>query len=411
MTEIKCSNCGHLMQVSQEVFDSLAAQVQEKVIAREVTRIKEEYDVKFKLLRAELENAERKNNEQLSKKLSEKEIELSMLRADVKAKVAEVNIRMKDILAVKENEINELKNQIKAEKNETRLQLQTQKVQSDAVIRDLEEQVKVAKDMKLRLSTKMLGETLEQHCAIEFANAQSLGLFPDAKFEKDNDTRPGGTKGDFVFRDYVDGQEYVSIMFEMKNEADETVTKHKNADFFEKLDKDRREKNCEFAVLVSMLERDSERYNAGIVNIHNYDKMYVIRPQLFMQTIAIIANNAKRNMKEIVRLRHELELARSQSVDVSNFEEKRNRFAQEFSNWVQAGVKKHNDAIAKIDKAIAGLETQIKTLQDVKKSFEASDKKFIKASDEFSETFTVKTLTRGNKTMKRLFDEARGEET
>lgn len=250
------------------------------------------------------------------------------------------------------------------------------------------------KDLKTRMSTKMVGETLEAHCSNIF-NAEMRPMFPNAYFEKDNDAS-GGSKGDFIFRDYDEGTEYISIMFEMKNEMDETATKHKNEDFFKKLDADRNEKGCEYAVLVSLLESDSELYNVGIVDVSwKFPKMFVIRPQFFKSLIMLLVNASK----NAVAYKKELQLARSQNVDVTNFENKLIDFRNKFGDHYARATGKFEDAIKQIDDTI-------KKLQAVKKSFEQSEN-YLRLANQDTEDLTIRKLTFKNPTMKAKFDEAR----
>jgi hypothetical protein len=261
-------------------------------------------------------------------------------------------------------------------------------------LRFAQEQVDYYKDLKTRMSTKMVGETLETHCSTIF-NGELRPLFPNAYFEKDNDAS-GGSKGDFIFRDYEDGTEYISIMFEMKNEMDETATKHRNEDFFRKLDADRTAKGCEYAVLVSLLEPDSELYNGGIVDVsYRYPKMYVIRPQFFKAMITLLVNAAKKT----VEFRRQLAIARSQSVDVTNFEGQLEAFKDAFGRNYRLASDKFKTAVDEIDKSIAHL-------QKIKDALIGSENNLRLANDK-AEALTIKKLTRGNPTMKAKFDEAR----
>ena len=263
----------------------------------------------------------------------------------------------------------------------------------DAQLKAAQEQIAYYKEMKLRLSTKMVGETLEQHCATEFARIRPL--FPFAYFEKDNEV-VGGTKGDFVFKDRSeDGVEYISIMFEMKNENDETATKHKNEDFLAKLDTDRQKKNCEYAVLVSMLEPESELYNGGIVDMsHRYEKMYVIRPQFFVPLITLLCQANRKSLDT----KRELALIKQQQIDVTNFEEKLTTFKDAFTRNVRLANDRFQDAIEEIDKTIAHLTKVRENLIKSGDNLSAADKKL--------QEVTVKRLTYGNPTMKAKFDEA-----
>ncbi|MBO4738072.1 MAG: DUF2130 domain-containing protein, partial [Bacteroidales bacterium] len=249
-------------------------------------------------------------------------------------------------------------------------------------------------DLKAKMSTKMIGETLEIHCSTSYEQ-QMRAMLPNAYFEKDNDIS-GGTKGDFIFRDYENGIEYVSIMFEMKNEADTTATKHKNEDFFKKLDEDRKKKNCEFAVLVSLLEPDSELYNGGIVNVsHKFDKMYVIRPQFFIPIISLLVQTSKKSLE----YKKQLAIAKSQSVDVTNFEEKLMDFQTKFGKNVELAKAKFDDAIKNIDDTIT-------KLQKVRDALLGSENNLRLANDK-AQDLSIKKLTRGNPTMEQKFKEAR----
>ena len=261
-------------------------------------------------------------------------------------------------------------------------------------LRIANEEVERLKDFKARLSTKMVGETLEAHCSNVF-NGEMRPMFPNAFFEKDNDAS-SGSKGDFIFRDVEDGTEYISIMFEMKNEMDETATKHKNEDFFRKLDQDRNEKKCEYAVLVSLLEPESELYNTGIVDVsYRYPKMFVIRPQFFKSLIMLLVNAAKNT----VGYKKELALARSQNVDVTNFENKLIDFRTKFGDHYTRASGKFKDAIDQID-------ATIKKLEGIKKSFEQSEN-YLRLANQDTEELTIRKLTYKNPTMKAKFDEAR----
>jgi hypothetical protein len=255
-----------------------------------------------------------------------------------------------------------------------------------------QKEVDFYKDFKAKMSTKMLGETLEQHCAVLFEK-NLRPMMPNAYFAKDNDVLQN-TKGDFIFRDKVDGQEYISIMFEMKNEADTTATKNSNEKFFEKLDEDRKKKGCEYAVLVSMLEPESELYNQGIVAVHQYEKMYVVRPQLFTTLIMLLCQTCRKT----VDTRRELELMRSQQVDVTKFEQKLMGFQEDFGKHVMSAHKNYEAAIKSID-------ASIKNLESVKKALSTSANQLRLANNDAME-LSIRKLTYGNPTMKKLFEEA-----
>lgn len=303
--------------------------------------------------------------------------------------------------------ITELTSRLEAQRLASEKQELELREQHKLMLKAKDEEIERYRDMKSRLSTKMLGETLEQHCYNVFNIARSQGGFRSAYFEKDNDAS-SGSKGDFIFRDYIDGEECLSIMFEMKNEADLTATKHRNEDFFAKLDRDRREKGCEYAVLVSTLEADNELYNEGIVDVsYRFEKMYVVRPQFFMPVISLLSQSSRRTAATVVALRRELSVARAQSIDVTRFEERRDKFAGEFMKFVDAHRKKHDEAIASIDRAIEDAEKQIDRLRKIKALFDTSTQKLVRAGEVIENDFTIKKLTHGNPTMRAKFADAR----
>ncbi len=326
-------------------------------------------------------------------------LEALLTKSDSEKKLAisEEKQRVQDILNKKDNELKDLKNQILNVEKESAIRENGLKAEYESQLKLKEEEVAHYRDFKARQSTKMVGETLEQHCQVEF-NRLRVSAFPNAYFDKDNDVK-GGSKGDFIFRDYVEGlntnglkTEYVSIMFEMKNECDTTSTKHKNEDFLAKLDKDRREKKCEYAVLVSLLELDNELYNQGIVDLsYRYEKMYVIRPQFFIPLISLLTHANKNS----IGYRHELELVRQQSVDVSKFEEQLNEFKEKFGNNYRLASEKFQGAILEIDKTIDHL-------QKVKESLLGSERNLRLANDKATD-LTIKKLTKGNATMTAKF--------
>ena len=350
-------------------------------------------------LKKDLQAAEQQKNAAVQLALAEKEKMIGQLRAQLTESVSKEKVavlkeqqRYGEALKQKELEIASLKSGVEAQKLETASKLAAQKDKYESELRMVREQVDYYKDMKTRLSTKMVGETLEIHCSTEFNRVRPL--FPNAYFEKDNDAS-GGSKGDFIFRDYEDGIEYVSIMFEMKNELDETATKHKNEDFFKKLDADRTAKNCEFAVLVSLLEPDSELYNTGIVDVsYRYPKMYVIRPQFFIPLITLLVQTSKKS----VEYKKQLVIAQNQSVDVRNFEQQLLDFKDKFGRNYRIASEKFQKAIEEIDKSIDHL-------QKIKDALIGSENNLRLANDK-AEDLTIKKLTRGNPTMKGLFDKA-----
>ncbi len=301
--------------------------------------------------------------------------------------------KISETLQDRDNKIAQLQAQQEVERSKATAREQTIKSEYETQLKYAKEEVERIKDMKARLSTKMVGETLEAHCSTEFNRMRPL--FPNAYFEKDNDAS-GGSKGDFIFRDKEDGFEYISIMFEMKNEMDETATKHKNEDFLAKLDKDRNAKGCEFAVLVSLLEPDNELYNGGIVDMsHRYPKMYVIRPQFFIPLITLLVQTSKKS----VELQRQLSIAKNQSVDVTNFESQLLEFRDKFGRNYRLASEKFQTAIAEIDKSISHL-------QKIKDALIGSENNLRLANDK-AQDLTIKKLTRGNPTMKAKFEETR----
>lgn len=434
MTELRCPNCGKVFSVNEADYAAIVSQVKNTEFQQELDRRVAELHEKQQ---AELENKELKAKQdyeqrlgakvvELSKKdaeiarlteqvssavqaerlkfnqeLAEKDTEINKLKAQaeqqeqmVQVAVLQEQNKAKDDIQAKDAVIAELRSQMAAEKNAALQREQSQKDHYEQELRQKQELVDYYKDLKARLSTKMVGETLEAHCSTQF-NSTMRPVLPNAYFEKDNDAS-GGSKGDFIFRDYVGDTEYVSIMFEMKNEMDTTSTKHKNEDFLAKLDKDRNEKKCEYAVLVSLLEPDSELYNTGIVDVsYRYPKMYVIRPQFFLPLISLLVQTSQKS----VQLQQELALAKQQSVDVTNFESRLDDFKDKFGTYCVRASKKFEDAIKQIDETIS-------KLQKVKENLIGSENS-LRLANKNAEDLTIKKLTRGNPTMKKKFDEAR----
>ena len=373
MKELKCPKCGTMFTVDEADFNSIVSQVRNQEFAAEVK--KREQEIRD-LYATREQMAKQQAETQLQQSMADKDREILRIQTEMQKKVDELQAAAE--LYTKETELN-----IKQLNDEHRILLEAK-----------QREVEFYKDLKARMSTKMIGETLEQHCSILFEQTLRAAM-PNAYFEKDNDAT-GGSKGDFIFRDFVNGEEYVSIMFEMKNEADTTKKKHKNEDFFEKLDKDRTKKGCEYAVLVSLLEPDNELYNGGIVDVsHRYDKMFVVRPQCFIPIINLIV---KANQKTI-EVQRQLAIAKSQSLDVTKFENKLNEFKEKFGkNYLKAN-EKFNEAIKAIDQTIIQLE-------NIKAALLGSDEQLQKANIR-AQNLTIKTLTHGNPTMKKLFEEAR----
>ena len=341
-----------------------------------------------------------KNKEELLKLKSELEQEKSKHESNIKI----LELQNKEVLnqqkSSSEKEIDELTNKIKLLEGEilkieadNKNKINEKEAEFGRILKTKEEEISHYRDLKLRLSTKMIGETLEKHCENEF-NRIRMAAFPTAYFEKDNDSK-SGSKGDYIFREKsIDGVEFISIMFEMKNEMDTTSTKHKNEDFFKELDKDRNEKNCEYAVLVSMLEADNEFYNQGIVDVsYRYPKMYVIRPQFFIPLITILRNSALNNLSTI----KELEIAKNQNIDITNFEDNLKAFQEEFGRNYNLASNHFNAAIAEIDNTI-------KHLNKIKESLTKSENQLRLANDK-AQDVSVNKLVKGNPTMKKKFDE------
>lgn len=364
--------------------------------------------------KSELALAEAERVKAVAEVEAKKNSEISQLQnaldhKDSERELAVVNERNAQLAAIsaRDKEITVLSAEMKVQQTEMTNRLNELAMMHNRELQNRDEEIERLREMKMRLSTKMVGETLEQHCAMEFSRMRSMGMFPNAFFGKDNDTSIGGTKGDFIFRDYIDGQEYISIMFEMKNEAEDTATKHRNSDFYAKLDKDRRDKNCQFAVLVSLLERDNEAFNEGIFWVYDRERMYVVRPQMFIRIIAMLCQIARQNFMEVRSLNKQLEEANAQNVDVSNFEKKRDQVVHKISELINNSVKKNRDALEGIDKAINALYKQIEQLEKIKRSFEDSSIKLERANDSLQNDFTIKKLTWGNKVVQQLFAEAR----
>ena len=324
MNEIKCPNCGTIFKIDETEYDSIVKQIRDKEFEKEIS-LREQEHTKDK--ESAIKLAEAHLRDELTKQLTERDLEITNLKNELKTKEEQTQSKLeqeyKDELNKRELDISDLNIELVVKSKEFELKQNSIKDSYESKLKDKDEQIAYYKDFKAKQSTKMIGESLEQHCSIEFNRLRPL--FKNAYFDKDNDARTG-SKGDFIFRDYDDdGNEIVSIMFEMKNEADTTATKHKNEDFFKELDKDRKEKKCEYAVLVSLLESDNDYYNDGIVDVsHLYEKMYVIRPQFFIPLITLIRNLANKSLE----YRKELELIKNQNIDITHFEENINAFKE-----------------------------------------------------------------------------------
>ncbi len=426
MQEIKCPKCGEVFQVDESGYAAIVKQVRDKEFEKEVSAHEKQFiaekESAIKLAKAETEKA-------FSKTLNKKELQISELQSKLSAENDSKKLAVKEVSAEKDAEILRLKAQIDscekdkelavgkvinekdkelAEKDscivkltgqlettekENQLKEQSLKEQYEEKLRFKDEEIAHYKDFKSKLSTKMIGESLEQHCEIEFNRLRPTG-FKNAYFEKDNDAKTG-SKGDYIYRESDEnGLEFISIMFEMKNEMDSTSTKKKNEDFLKELDKDRREKNCEYAVLVSLLEPDSELYNTGIVDMsHRYPKMYVIRPQFFIPMITILRNASLNSLQ----YKQELAVIRNQNIDISHFEEDMNDFKTKFAKNYELASKKFKLAIDEIDKTIDHLQKTKDALLSSENNLRLANNK--------AEDLSIKRLTRNNPTMAAKFKE------
>lgn len=436
MQEIKCPNCGKTFVVDDSGYAQIARQVRDSEFDRALRQrerdIAEAKEKEFELARMRqkeafdraLAEAERRveqlaaqltsseTEKQLAvseavgkqaEKLAEAERRVEQLKAQLQGGEADKKLAVSEAVREKEKELSEqaaemaeLKNRLAQQETESQLKAQSMQREYESRLKQKDEMIEYYKDFKARQSTKMIGESLEQHCLSQF-NALRMTAFPDAYFEKDNDAR-SGSKGDFIFRESRDGVEFISIMFEMKNEADETATKHKNEDFFRELDKDRREKKCEYAVLVSLLEADSELYNNGIVDVsYKYEKMYVIRPQFFIPIITLLRNAALGSLK----YRQELEVARNQQIDILHFEENMNAFKEGFGRNYRLASEKFRLAIEEIDKTIAHLQ---KTKEGL-----LSSENNLRLANSKAEDLSIKRLTKNAPSVREMFDAAKNE--
>ena len=390
VNEIRCPNCGKVFQVDEAGFASIVSQVRNELFEKEVA---DRTDSIRRETAALQEKAIAEMEARHKLEIAGKDQEIMRLTESAKAAVTEKQLAVKTAVQEKENEITELRGKVIQEKQAADIREQSLKEAHKTEVARLEAEVEQYRDFKLRQSTKMIGESLEQHCLTSF-NQVRMMAFPRAYFEKDNEVVEG-TKGDFVFREETEeGLPLLSILFEMKNEADSTEKKHKNEDFIDKLDKDRKKKKCEYAVLVSMLEPDSDLYNAGIVTEYRYEKMFIIRPQFFLPLIALLRNAALSN----TQVRRELEIVRRQSLDVQQFDqallEFRNRFGKNYQN-----------AQAQFDKAISEIDETIKHLEKVKDSLTKSGNHLRLANDK-AQDLTIRKLTKDNPTMREKFEEA-----
>ncbi|MBO4636692.1 MAG: DUF2130 domain-containing protein [Clostridiales bacterium] len=416
MPEIKCPKCGNVFQVDESDYASIARQIRDHEFQDELDRrIKEIEEKKDQDLQIMLIKQQQASKDEISRKdmeIKEAELRLSQLRAQSDARIKELQAKIDagdtekklavaqaqskkdEEIAAKDGELIKLQGQLQNKEAEMKLRETSLKESFDREIKQKDEQIEYYKDFKARQSTKMVGESLEQHCLNEF-NKLRMTAFPNAYFEKDNDARTG-SKGDFIFREASDdGTEFISIMFEMKNEMDTTASKHKNEDFFKELDKDRKEKGCEYAILVSLLEADNEYYNNGIVDVsYRYEKMYVIRPQFFIPIITLLRNAALNSL----RYQRELSIVRNQQLDITNFENNMNAFKEAFGRNYRLASERFQKAIEEIDKTIDHLN---KTKADLL----ASDNNLRLANNK-ADDLSIKKLTRNAPSVRAMFDEA-----
>ena len=409
MQEIKCPSCGEVFVVDESGYAQIVQQVRDKEFDKELCRREEELAGKQE---SELRLLKLEQKQEYDAALAKKETEIQKLdrliaelRAQISGTETEKKLAVAEVVSEKDRELSEktteitaLKSQLANKTTENELKEQALQKQYEEKLKMKDEQIEYYKDFKARQSTKMIGESLELHCLNQF-NALRMTAFPNAYFEKDNDARTG-SKGDFIFREAADGVEFISIMFEMKNEMDETATKHKNEDFLKELDKDRREKKCEYAVLVSLLEIDNELYNNGIVDVsYRYEKMYVIRPQFFIPMITLLRNAALNSLQ----YRRELELARHQQVDILRFEENMNTFKEGFARNYRIASERFKTAIDEIDKTITHLQKTKDALLSSENNLRLANNK--------AEDLSIKRLTKNAPAVKAMFDELKKEET
>ena len=404
MQEIKCPHCGQVFQVDESGYASIVQQVRDSEFHKELERreaeLREKNESSVKIARMEQEKVSAEELQRKNDRIAEMDKEIQTLKAKLDGAETERKLAVTEAVQEKDRElaekalsITELEGKLESKAAENELKEKSIRDQYENALKMKDEQIEYYKDFKARQSTKMIGESLEQHCQNQF-NSIRMTAFPNAYFEKDNDARTG-SKGDFIFREASeDGTEFISIMFEMKNEADETATKHKNEDFFKELDKDRREKNCEYAVLVSMLEADNEYYNNGIVDVsYRYDKMYVIRPQFFIPMITLLRNAALNSL----HYQRELAVVKNQQLDIMHFEENMNTFKSAFAKNYDLASRKFEDAINEIDKSIRQLEK-------VKEALTSSERNLRLANDK-AQDLSIKKLTKNAPSVKEMFDE------
>jgi hypothetical protein len=390
MSEITCPHCSKAFKVDQAGYAAILSQVKNKEFDKE---IHQRLELERERYNSELNLAKATTEKQSADILAQKERDILELESKINSMELEKDLAVKDALGPVKEEITNLKSQVDLAESERIIKEKSLEDKYKTQIKDRDDEIQRLSNFKAKLSTKMVGETLELHCENEFEMLRSAA-FPNAQFGKDNDASTG-SKGDYIFRDMDENDiEFISIMFEMKNESDTTTTKKKNDDFLKELDKDRREKGCEYAVLVSLLESDSDLYNNGIVDkSHKYPKMYVIRPQFFIPMITLLRNAALKSLQ----VRNELELIKEQNIDITNFENDLNDFKASFNKSYTWASDRFKDAIKQIDKSI-------KALQDTRENLLKSDDHLGIANRKIDDV-TVKRLTRNNSTMKSKFEE------
>ena len=408
MQEIKCPNCGTVFQVDESGYAQILSQVRDKEFEKELQRREQELALKkdndIRIARMEQEKS---FNEQLARKASdiaEKDLEIEQLKARLEKAETEKELAVTKAVQEKDRELSEKGTEITKLQSELELQRKEDELQKTNLVERhkgelklRDEEIERLKDFKARQSTKMIGESLEQHCLTQF-NQIRMTAFPNAYFEKDNDARTG-SKGDFIFRESADGTEFISIMFEMKNEMDTTATKHRNEDFFKELDKDRKEKKCEYAVLVTLLESDNELYNNGIVDVsYRYPKMFVIRPQFFIPIISLLRNAALNSLDYQKKLAD----IQNQQLDLYNFEESLSQFKDGFAASFRNASNRYKDAIDGIDKAID-------TLKKIKDNLLTSEKHLNTANNKLEEV-NIKRLTKNAPSVRAMFEEIKERE-
>ena len=405
MHEIKCPKCGEVFQVDETGYAQLLTQVRDEAFEEELHKRAKELEDKnksdLKMAQMEQEKSFAKTVTDKDKEIADKELEIQKLKNQIAMSDSEKKLAVSDALRDKDKEVADyqaeiikLKSQIDNQKTESALKEKNIEENYKNQLKLKDEQIEQYKDFKARQSTKMVGESLEQHCQNQF-NAIRMTAFPNAYFEKDNEVSGTGSKGDFIFREADnEGTEFISIMFEMKNEMETTATKHKNEDFFKELDKDRTEKGCEYAVLVSLLEADNELYNNGIVDVsYRYPKMYVIRPQFFIPMITLLRNAALNSLQ----YQKELAVVRNQQLDLVNFESNMQEFKDAFGRNYRIASEKFQTAIEEIDKTIDHLEK-------VKKALQSSENNLRLANDK-ADDLSIKKLTKNAPSVKKMFDD------